>query len=858
MQLDAIAATRPRIVVCWAPAGFGKSVLASQIIAQAGASGVVTIDAAGAGDAAAFARAVLAACEPESASLPLHGADDAAAALDAWRRCADPQTVYLFENVDALDATARALLAACLEDLGTRGLVVMCSRAAVDVPFSRSLRPTDVLVLGEPDLRFTRGEIADLFGERVDESTLDRIERLTEGWPLALGLLHHAAQVGPLDRLLRELDDVEHGRLGTYLEADVIASLDDTAMDVVCLLTLVEEIDTHGAAAALRIPIDRARAVLRGLPFVQRTERSYRLHPLIVSHVFHNHAARRALVAARAVRALRETHDDLLAARIAFAVGDTEGAAGALDEMVAAPPELRDHVADLAQALDGATLMRFPRLWVMAMPHRIYATSLEQWRLEASALWASLADDCAEDIVVGVGAALGMVLGFEGLWDDYDEMLLELSQRFVAIDPPSPARLLEYALRVWRGVIDLELLDVDRLRATLAPLEATDYLYVAALCFLVAPAYANAGDRESERETLARAIAVAENGIPSVWAFALQQAAIAAWLAGEDDLFRSLVHVLQALADHDGGIQRGMAHFLRCTSGDGLGTLPDNEGSATRALSLLIAAAATPNATIRRSTLDGALAAADASRHAGPRILARLAISVADPSQQQLLEEARALMTPLSRDSLYGRYLAARPGDEPLEPFLRRYRSVQVPTGTVLVQLLQGAVWTETRQVPLSHREFALFAHIALQPRAIDVDALADRLWPDASAEAGLASVRVYVNRIRKRIGDAEVIASTRGAYGRGPSVRTDVELAERFVASLPSATNDEIVSALELRAALRTGPPAWLLDLPGFETLHGRLGALLERLDAALERRAAGLTPALRDAVRAALDADD
>jgi DNA-binding SARP family transcriptional activator len=147
--------------------------------------------------------------------------------------------------------------------------------------------------------------------------------------------------------------------------------------------------------------------------------------------------------------------------------------------------------------------------------------------------------------------------------------------------------------------------------------------------------------------------------------------------------------------------------------------------------------------------------------------------------------------------------------------------------------LLFGTVKSGAREIPLSRREFALLAYLALHQRSVTLDALVDALWPEADAADGIASVRVYVNRIRKRVAEPDAIASTKRGYGAGPHVVTDIDAIDRAVASADRTKPPEDVGTfLESRRRLARGVPAWVADLPGLVHVQARVNALLDELD--------------------------
>jgi hypothetical protein len=267
--LSAITALDPRIVVCSAPAGYGKSVLARQIGARRGRA--VICDCTGAGHGQSFALVLIQALARE-AGAPL--AEDpeepfrAAHALRVWSKGGDPEGAFIFENAEGLDRDGLALLRACLANPGRRGIVVVCTRTSVNIPFSRILQPSAILTIDEPALRLSEDEIGELI--EADSSIVQRIAQRTGGWPVAVSVFHKAARLGTLEGILDDPDHVELRRLDGYISTELIAPLPQDELDVLCLLSLVPKIDPRVGAIALGTNLRAFHGLVRGLPLIDR------------------------------------------------------------------------------------------------------------------------------------------------------------------------------------------------------------------------------------------------------------------------------------------------------------------------------------------------------------------------------------------------------------------------------------------------------------------------------------------------------------------------------------------------------------------------------------------------------------
>ena len=218
------------------------------------------------------------------------------------------------------------------------------------------------------------------------------------------------------------------------------------------------------------------------------------------------------------------------------------------------------------------------------------------------------------------------------------------------------------------------------------------------------------------------------------------------------------------------------------------------------------------------------------------------------------------LVRALPAESIYHRYLLGHQDREPaLETFLRRFHPAHPGQRSIRVQFLDGRVCKGERIVELSRKEFALLAYLTLQSRPTMLDTLADALWPDTRGTDGLASVRVYVGRLRKRLNDPGAIVSSKRAYAAGPHILSDLEEADRFARQFEASPSDEQAhAALKLRASLVEGAPAWLVDSPALAPLHARVNGVLERVERTLERFRETASVGLRGKVDAALLDED
>ncbi len=93
-------------------------------------------------------------------------------------------------------------------------------------------------------------------------------------------------------------------------------------------------------------------------------------------------------------------------------------------------------------------------------------------------------------------------------------------------------------------------------------------------------------------------------------------------------------------------------------------------------------------------------------------------------------------------------------------------RQSRIERGPLAVDLAARRAFWRGQEVALTGREFALLELFLLQPeRVFSPEELLDRLFP--ATESGLKIVRVYVHRLRRKLGP-EVVVTVPGGYRLG------------------------------------------------------------------------------------------
>ena len=212
LLLDAIAASRARIVVVTAPPGFGKSTLLAQWAGHCADAGSVVWVSLDADDCGAGLWSALLTALRDVLGSDLDPALDAAEAPDVDLRsgvlialldalAAWPESITLF--VDDLhlalsDPVTINSLDWVISRLPSRHRVVAASRSELGLGSLRARG--DVLDLRAEDLRFAGDEVSrflrDGLGLDLDRADVAALEQHTEGWPAGLYLAAIRLRVG--------------------------------------------------------------------------------------------------------------------------------------------------------------------------------------------------------------------------------------------------------------------------------------------------------------------------------------------------------------------------------------------------------------------------------------------------------------------------------------------------------------------------------------------------------------------------------------------------------------------------------------------------------------------------------------
>jgi len=154
------------------------------------------------------------------------------------------------------------------------------------------------------------------------------------------------------------------------------------------------------------------------------------------------------------------------------------------------------------------------------------------------------------------------------------------------------------------------------------------------------------------------------------------------------------------------------------------------------------------------------------------------------------------------------------------------------------IRLLRGDVVHGKTPIRIASKEFVLLACLAGRACPTDREELVDALWPHMRPSDAFGTLRVYVTKLRKRIGAPNIIVAQNNRYRLDANVTTDI--AEIGSLILRAERHCDRETAAELVAAgdaLLSGLPTFLADYPVSSRIAFEVDALIERTSLLLDR---------------------
>ncbi len=161
-------------------------------------------------------------------------------------------------------------------------------------------------------------------------------------------------------------------------------------------------------------------------------------------------------------------------------------------------------------------------------------------------------------------------------------------------------------------------------------------------------------------------------------------------------------------------------------------------------------------------------------------------------------------------------------------------------SGSAAISILSGEVTIGGVGVSIPDGEFGVLVGLALLARPVIGRAFAAELWPERDPDDAANLLKVYMHRIRTRLGKPDIVRSTNRGYELGPGVTVDLPDLERrvraaranlAVSDVDAALFRQGYSAFATRAYRRLSEFEYFSSVEGrIELLGGDLAMLLAR----------------------------
>jgi len=841
--LERFQKVQPQIVALLAPAGFGKSTFARQLLASK--TQATVCDVAGVAGDLEFARRLIPALASENpgrtqtltqrelmmGDAGTSVADRVNLALEAWKEPIE-DSMFVFENSEHLvrDTAAREFFSRLLAQRPPGRIVVICSRESLRVHLTRFASPHEILTLRADDLAFDRAELVELFGGHADRpGFLARIMQLSQGWPIAVFLLRRFASEGRIDNLLESLNDVAFEELHDYLADQVLASLDPALVEALFACACIPNARVADLRSAL--PEERAVRALEDFakesPFLTRSDEAFVLHPLLSSLLVEHRREQREEMLLRVASAHAHAKRYQRAAELHLARGDQEAAA----EVLGRHEVIRDRAPSMEYArvlasLDHTLVQRYPRLWAVTAMLRMFCIDSEELLDEAESLWRTLPPEVSSAERGYVLLFRVILMSYIGLIDEAEAML----EAFLAERTgETPAKdYVEAYLGYLLGVIRSRkgrLGQAERdLTAALPQVGGTDVAGSGTLLTLGADIARARGEFAVARQFVDRALEGARrSGLWNFIAFDLGEACFGAWFAGDDAAFVRYGVELDEIV-HRNGV-RGLSYFAAAARGRA-----EQPGDVDLlkfvACGRIIAAAASTEAQLSIRHARAAVAAAQQLHSPFTESLAYLTLATYDSAHAaENYEAAVRAAARCESPALQNAVRAVAEGRADfgmLNAFVTRLQRERADQAAPLeVQLAKGTVRIAGHDLSLSEREFALLVALSIRRENVPRARLTDLLWPELDEYSARNALSVCLHRLRAHLNVDQSIVRSKDGYALHDDVRVDLWEIERNVTGLRSRTalgDTERAQLSAIYEQLRQKRPARMLQWDWFE----------------------------------------
>lgn len=838
--IDRFHRSRPKIVAVVAAAGFGKTTIARQLVADD--SQALVCDCSGVRDDLDLARRIIATLGLYQQELLLGDGGATVAerlniALNAWRQALCSS--FVFENAEHIVArtSARDFFGRLLNDRPDGRTIVVCSREGLRFHLTRYAAPHEIMMIRGRDLAFDEADLRAIFGPESTDEFIARLLAISQGWPIAVLLLHRFWAEGRVTALLDRLDDIAFEQLHDYLADEVLATMEPRIVDglfVVAAVPKANAVDLRIATRDAKI-VEDLMDIARESAFLARSsDGTFSVHPLLHALLLEQADERRAALLQEIASAYEGQLQFVRAAQLYQAAGDQRRAAQAL----ARYEPFNDHVmpmpyASILSSLDRQIVLRYPRLWGMTAMLRSFYVAYGELLDEAESVWRTLSPDTSKSQRSYVFLCRMIFMGHMGRYDEALVMLNEFMRNIeIAPTPGTPFESYVYYVRATILARMGRLSDAERdLTLALPLIEAADVAAAASFALLGGDVARPRGERSVERQLLERALERARStGLPNFVAHALSECVITSWLSGDEESFTLRAAELEATVEQFG--VKAFAVLAAAARGRTVDREPADVARAVAFGHLMSIAHASSDASASRLARE-ALAAAEESRQPYLESLACIAVALTENDAfGEMMERASAAAQQCESPALQASVKAVserRLDCGALTPFVRAiFRARGGRNAPVEVNVVAGTIAVDGKAVTLATRELELIVALALKRDATSRARLASMVWPDVEEVSARNALSVCLHRLRSHLGRDDVIVRDGDGYRLHSDASVDLWDIERTAASLrvrEALTETDRSTLHRMWESLRIERPSRMTQWEWFAPVERRLG---------------------------------
>ncbi len=750
---DRLERLRPALVVLTAPAGYGKTALIRSMYGSDPATRLCDCD--GLRDDLDLARRLIPEIHDQLSDGGHSVAERIALALDYLATNPPERIVFDRARFISLHPEALELLTQLLEHRPAGTTIVLAAREALPLRLTRFAAPHEIVVLRAADLAFDRDEQRTLFAPYVsDGAALERIARISEGWPIAVFLLQRFAREGRLEKLLHRLDDVAFGELHDYLVDEVLSLCDSPTLHALFACAAMP----HATDADVR---DAFPDALNGnaladfakeSPFLRRdSEGRYRVHPLVAAAVLEHQEERKRLLVAQLALAREAEGDYVRATELYIANRDCDAAASALARYdIFSGPRLPQRYMRLLTRFDSSQIIRFPQLFGIHGLLRIFREPPQALFDEAESLWRTISPRAGPNERYPLFVLRMHLLVYLGEHARARAELQEAIGRVAGSNSEMPLLAMRALVRARSGELSAASADIDR---ALPGIMAGDAMAAALYVTLAGEVARVHGDR-MELQFLERALARArESGVDNAQALVVAHMLVAGWLSGDDARARSAAEELDTYATS--GIS-GFAYLAGAMLQRDVAPSPTDLPESV-VYAYLIEVAHSLDERRRQELARAAFERAASLGHAFLQVLTAVALALVDEAAFEEYAASAAHCAGLI-DSEELRAAVSQFAERRLEcgmlsPFVARMsRGGEDVVPPIEVSLASGRVRVDGVPIAIAGRELELLLAIALRREPSSRARVASLLWPDLDEAAARNVFSVCLHRLRSRL----------------------------------------------------------------------------------------------------------